>query len=66
MNVENIIDIEFKENFVELKVLINDGEKTGELDNFYLTRVITYKQWGTLSSKLKTVIRHYDTKIKDK
>tara|TARA_Y100000004_G_C8765135_1_gene348302 strand:+ start:75 stop:272 length:198 start_codon:yes stop_codon:yes gene_type:complete len=64
MNVENIIDIEFKENFVELKVLINDGEKTGELDNFYLTRIITYKQWHTLSSKLKTVINYYETNLK--
>ena len=64
MNVDKIIDIEFKENYVELKVLINDGEKSGELDNFYLTRVITYKQWETLASKFKVAIKYYETNLK--
>tara|TARA_B100001059_G_scaffold119067_1_gene119191 strand:+ start:4697 stop:4897 length:201 start_codon:yes stop_codon:yes gene_type:complete len=65
MNVDKIIDIEFKENYVELKILINDGEKSGEIDNFYLTRIITYRQWKTLASKLKMSIKYYEDNLKD-
>ena len=64
MNVDKIIDIEFKDKYVELKILINDGEKDGELDNFYLTRIITYKQWETLASKLKMSIKYYEDNLK--
>lgn len=61
MNSEKNIEVEFKDQFVELKVLINDGETLGELDNFYLTRILSYPQWEALASKMKTTINHYET-----
>tara|TARA_R110002012_G_scaffold109796_1_gene253911 strand:+ start:15333 stop:15551 length:219 start_codon:yes stop_codon:yes gene_type:complete len=60
MNSDKNIDIAFKKQFVEVKFLINDGETLGDLDNFYLTRNMSYPQWESLAQKLKLTIKDFE------
>jgi len=60
MDANKIIDISLKPNHVEIQFLVNDGNHSGNINDFYFTRVISYSDWEKLSSRLLRTIETYN------